>query len=265
MLYIRLSILLILSVQMMKVYPRQCGNEDEEISRIFGDRKEVYFRFNVFSEKDIHFLTRIISIDRVSGGHVVYAYANPLEFGEFLDYGAEYALLVPPGLMVQPEMRPSVNLRALTEWDFYPTYEAYLDMMNQFAQDYPDLCEVFSIGQSIQGREFTLEISEDKMPLASQLPNFWEYNYRSFLNYIEQTGFGIRGAVTDSVTGQPLIAEVYIEDHEKDSSWIYSTAATGIYFRPVYAGIWDVTFSAPGFFSKNISWHPDDQQDGYFA
>ena len=61
-----------------------------------------------------------------------------------------------------------------------------------------------------QCREFTLELSNVKLLPANQLPAFWNYNYRSLLNYIEQTMFGISGTVTDEATGDPLIAEVYI-------------------------------------------------------
>ncbi|MBM3436467.1 MAG: PKD domain-containing protein, partial [Bacteroidetes bacterium] len=103
-----------------------------------------------------------------------------------------------------------------------------------------------------QGREFTLEMSYNKMPPASQLPNFWEYNYRSLLNYIEQAAFGISGTVTDAGNGNPVIAEIYIENHELDSSWVYSSGVNGKYSRLIFEGTYDVTFSAPGYFPQTI-------------
>jgi PKD repeat protein len=103
-----------------------------------------------------------------------------------------------------------------------------------------------------QGREFTLEMSDNKMPPASQLPDFWDYNYRSLLNYMEQAMFGIRGFVTDAGNGQPLVAEVFIENHESDSSWAYSDDANGKYSRLVHGGTYDVTFSAPGYYPQTI-------------
>jgi hypothetical protein len=103
-----------------------------------------------------------------------------------------------------------------------------------------------------QGREFTLEISNDFIMPPNQLPDYWNYNYRSFLNYMEQVLFGIRGIVTDSNTSEPLNAEIYILDHEEDSSWIYTSLPTGNYNRVIYEGTYDVRYSAPGYISKII-------------
>ncbi|MBU2650632.1 MAG: carboxypeptidase regulatory-like domain-containing protein [Bacteroidetes bacterium] len=103
-----------------------------------------------------------------------------------------------------------------------------------------------------QCREFTLEISDDKTPPASQLNNFWEYNYRSFLNYIDQNTFGLRGTVTDADSGEPLVAEVFVLNHEEDSSWVYSDVANGNYHRLLFEGTWDVRFRVPGYYPQTF-------------
>ncbi len=102
------------------------------------------------------------------------------------------------------------------------------------------------------GREFTLEISNAKLPPASQLPQFWEYNYRSFLGYMKQAAYGVKGIVTDSITGEPIKAKVYIAGHDIDSSWVFSNLPLGEYFRPIYEGTYDIKFSSPGYFPKTI-------------
>ncbi|MCD4735586.1 MAG: PKD domain-containing protein [Bacteroidales bacterium] len=103
-----------------------------------------------------------------------------------------------------------------------------------------------------QCREFTLEMSSTKLLPESQLNNHWNYNYRSFLNYIEQSLFGVRGIVSDSITGLPIEAEVYVINHELDSSWVYSSLPAGNYHRLLYQGTYDIRFSAPGYFPKTI-------------
>ncbi|MCD4788642.1 MAG: PKD domain-containing protein, partial [Bacteroidales bacterium] len=103
-----------------------------------------------------------------------------------------------------------------------------------------------------QCREFTLELSNIKLLPANQLPAYWDYNYRSFLNYMEQTLFGINGTITDSETGDPVVAEIYIENHDTDSSWVYSYESTGNYYRPIFEGTWDVTFTAPGYYPQTF-------------
>ncbi|MEZ5083806.1 MAG: M14 family zinc carboxypeptidase [Bacteroidales bacterium] len=98
-----------------------------------------------------------------------------------------------------------------------------------------------------QCREVTMEISDVKLISASLLQAHWEYNRRSLLNYLEQCLYGVRGVVTDAVSGQPMEAEVYVLSHEidNDSSWVYSDPVTGNYHRLLYAGTYDIRFSAP--------------------
>lgn len=434
---------------------------DEIIAKLFKNRGELYFKFELNSPKEILTLTKIISIDNLKGT-TVYAYANPIEFLRFLELGYDYEALTPPSMLNTAEMRDQVTVKGITDWDFYPTYQAYVSMMYQFQADYPGLCQVVSIGQSIQGREllfarisdnvgldegepqfmytgtihgdettgyilllrlidylltnygsdpritnmvnnldiwinpasnpdgtyhggnntvngatrynangvdlnrnypdpqdgphpdgnpwqvetiafmnfaenhhfvssanthggtevcnypwdtwatlhaddvwwqyvcheyadtaqfyspngymnefddgitngyawyevaggrqdymtyfhqcreFTLEMSDTKLLPANQLPALWQYNYRSLLNYMEQTMFGIQGTVTDATSGNPLKAEVFIGNHDADSSWVYSGETTGKYARLIHAGSWNVTFSATGYFPQTI-------------
>ena len=102
-------------------------------------------------------------------------------------------------------------------------------------------------------REVTLEISNVKLPPPSELPEFWEYNYRSLLNYIEQSLFGIRGLITDEQTGEAIAAEVYIEGHDEDNSQVYSSLPIGNYNRHIYEGNYSVTYSADGYIPKVVS------------
>jgi len=102
-------------------------------------------------------------------------------------------------------------------------------------------------------REVTMEISTTKKPSVSTLPNYWNYNYRSLLNYMEQCLYGIKGIVTDSITGLPLKAKVFIQGHDIDSSHVYSMLPIGNYFRPIYGGNYNVTYSASGYYSKTVN------------
>ncbi len=102
-------------------------------------------------------------------------------------------------------------------------------------------------------REATIEVSSTKKPPASQLPTYWKYLRRSLLNYIEQSTYGIRGIVTDSITGAPLRAKVFIQGHDFDSSFIYSALPVGNYHRLLYPGSYHLTFTAPGYYPKTLS------------
>jgi hypothetical protein len=122
-------------------------------------------------------------------------------------------------------------------WDWYEVDGGRQDYMNYFRY-----C-----------REFTLELSDDKTPDPNALPDLWDANYPSLLNYIEQSLFGLRGIVTDSITGYPLKVKVEILSHDIDSSHVYSNMPIGNYHRYLYQGNYDVTFSKSGYHSKTIN------------
>jgi len=432
----------------------------QDVDKIIEDRNEVYFSFVEKEAAVLDELSRIISIDNVNDDFQVFAYANKSGFSGFLEKGIQYEILQHPGTLIRPRMLDKVDVKAIQSWDFYPTYDAYVDMMYQFEANFPDICEVFSIGYtneerellvarisdnvgqaegepeflysssmhgdettgyvlmlrlidyllngygndprltnivdgidiyisplanpdgsyhvgnsniygaqrfnamgvdlnrnypdpedgphpdgnpwqketvhymhfaaehnfvmganihggtevlnypwdtwprlaadddwwvyvcreyadtahihapsnylsgynngitngyqwySISGgrqdymnyfhqaREVTLEISDVKLLPASQLPAHWDYNYRSFLNYLEQATFGVRGRITDSATGDPLEAEVFVLNHEEDSSWAYSSLPIGNYHRLLHAGTYDIRYSKSGYLTQ---------------
>ena len=102
-------------------------------------------------------------------------------------------------------------------------------------------------------REITLELSNDKIPHPNELSNLWDANYLSLLNYMEQSLFGLRGIVTDSITGNPLKAKVEIIGHDIDSSHVYSNLPIGNYHRYLIQGNYDVTFKKNGYYPKTIN------------
>jgi hypothetical protein len=103
-----------------------------------------------------------------------------------------------------------------------------------------------------QCRTLYLELSVRKNLPAPDLLRHWEYNYRSLFAFLEQAFNGIQGTVTDSKTGGPLHAKVYIENHDKDNSHVYSNLPHGDYYRPIIAGTYDITFSSDGYHPKTI-------------
>lgn len=98
-----------------------------------------------------------------------------------------------------------------------------------------------------QGREVTIELSEDDMPDSTMLAKYWEYNRDALLNYIEESLYGIYGQVTDAKTGLPLTAKVELLNHDKDNSWVYSNASNGSFFRLLAPGDYQVRVSALGY------------------
>ncbi|MBK7630373.1 MAG: carboxypeptidase regulatory-like domain-containing protein [Ignavibacteriales bacterium] len=159
----------------------------------FQDNHEVYFKFNISDRAEIRTLINIISIDNVEG-NTVYAYANETEFREFegLNYG--YTVLIHPGKLIEPEM--SSDLEGLTAWDVYPTYEAYITMMNLFQANYPNLCRIVDAGNTVQGRKILFAVISDNVTEHEAEPQFM---YTSSMHGDELTGYVLMLRLIDSL------------------------------------------------------------------
>lgn len=146
--------------------------QSSDYTAVLEESGEIYFCTRLDDPDWIQKLSRLVSIDKVEG-ETAFAYANKAEFDRFLKLGFSWEMLPRPGLTGErPVMMDHVNLREVDEWDFYPTYEAYLDIMNQFAADYPEICETFSIGQSVEGRELMMVKISDHIGNREAEPQF---------------------------------------------------------------------------------------------
>ncbi|MBD3234635.1 MAG: T9SS type A sorting domain-containing protein [candidate division Zixibacteria bacterium] len=154
---------------------------------------EYYFKFDYSNRAQLDQLTRIISIDNVKDG-VVFAYANDKQFEQFKALGYEYTILPHPGTLHKPKMTDSVA--EAKEWDSYPTYDAYVDMMYQFAADYPSICSVENIGYSVEGRELLVAKLSDNVGNEENEP---EVFYTSTMHGDETAGYILTLRLIDSL------------------------------------------------------------------
>jgi len=165
----------------------------------FEDAIEIYFEFEISSKSELDQLTRIISIDDVNANNVVRAYANEKEFARFLELQYDFEILQHPGTLIKsPRMLDHVNIREIADWDFYPTYEAYMDMMQQFVDDYPDLCEIHHIGYTYDEREIVAVKISDNVSEQEGEP---EFLYTSSMHGDETTGYVLMLRFIDYLLG----------------------------------------------------------------
>jgi hypothetical protein len=102
-------------------------------------------------------------------------------------------------------------------------------------------------------REVTMELSDTKLPPASQITSFWDYNHKALLNLMEQSLYGVRGVVTNTFDDSPLEAKVFVDLHDIDESFIFSSSEIGNYNRVLKSGTYDITFSAEGFYDETVT------------
>lgn len=93
--------------------------------------------------------------------------------------------------------------------------------------------------------EITLELSEEKNPPPSTLPQLWNDNLQALLNYATESVFGgISGYVVSAETKEPIVATISIDGIDKTIS---SRASFGQFNRPLAPGNYVVRVAAEGF------------------
>ncbi len=183
-----------------------CGNifaqkNQQELNQLMQQRNEYYFTFNLNGNDDLNVIAHTISVDRVDGS-LVTAYANNKEFARFQQLGYEVTLQTPPSLVEEVAMWDGSN-RAAYDWDSYPTYEAYEDMMFQFAIDHPENCEIIELGTLPSNRKIL--IAHLKNGSSEGKPKFL---YTSTIHGDETTGWIMMLRLIDYLLENPDEPEV---------------------------------------------------------
>ncbi len=97
--------------------------------------------------------------------------------------------------------------------------------------------------------DVTIELGDTKWPSSSQLPGLWNDNRDAMLAYMGWALRGVRGVVTDALTGQPLPATVTVMGIDHD---VFTDPDVGDYHRMVEPGTYTVTIAASGYVSQVI-------------
>jgi carboxypeptidase D len=91
----------------------------------------------------------------------------------------------------------------------------------------------------------TVEVSTTKWPAWSQMDTFWSQNRASMLWYMNRViATGVKGVVTDAVTGQPIEVDVNVTQVNKI---IKSDLQVGDYHRLLMPGTYMLTFTKSGY------------------
>ena len=128
--------------------------QQNELQSMMKERNEYYFSFETEDFKSLKEMAKIVSIDKVSGKTVT-AYANNKQYEDFLSLGLNPILLTPPSMLEEHKMFDGKS-RTEYNWDEYPTYEAYVAMMEEFAETYSENCSLIELGTLQSSRKILL-------------------------------------------------------------------------------------------------------------
>ena len=136
-----------------------------------------------------------VSVDYVGNDYIrVYLWGKD----KYTDFSAKYPeakLLPKPGVAKTIVMASSfTDLK--NGWDKYPTYDAYLEAMQYFASNYPNLCRLDTIGTTQQGRLLLAVRITDNPDSIEQEPQFF---YTSTMHGDELTGYVLMLRLIDTL------------------------------------------------------------------
>lgn len=132
------------------------------------------------SENKLEELSFFTSIDRkIENEYLVYV--NEKQFNNFLTLGLEYRLYQEE--KNEKQINVATTIEQMQSLDRYPSYQVYVDLMQNLAQNFPNICKLDTIGYSVENRLIlSLKIHDNATENA---PKFF---YSSTIHGDELTG-----------------------------------------------------------------------------
>ena len=145
-----------------------------------------------------------------------------------------------------PDFAALTHLSAL-----YSSASGYSSLQyRQSYADYPTHGETIDYSYGEAGTAaLTMEISNNKQPAASQIQHYYDINLPSMIEMIKNAGYGIEGTVTDSITGNPVQAAIFVSGLFP----VYSDPAVGDFRKYLTAGTYSVKVVANNYETRIIS------------
>lgn len=92
--------------------------------------------------------------------------------------------------------------------------------------------------------DITIEVSDENMPPANELPIFWDNNQEAMIAYMYKVHQGVRGVVVSSTTDDPLPATITVDDNPHE---VYTDPENGDYYRLLQVGTYTMHYYCYGY------------------
>ncbi|PIE01260.1 MAG: hypothetical protein CSA81_12420 [Acidobacteria bacterium] len=150
---------------------------------------ECYIQIKLQSTEDFEILSRIVQFDEHSMDRIEpRAYTLSSHLPTLRKIGYEITVLPHPG--INPSARMGMLRTPQTKsWDSFPTYAEYVQIMQDYAANYPDICRLYNIGSTTNTNRphdlWVVKITEDPDTEQDEPEVF----YTSTMHGDETTGY----------------------------------------------------------------------------
>jgi hypothetical protein len=134
-------------------------------------------------------LSQKVSLDYIHRNRA-FLYVNRQALEEITSRGISFRIEQSPGSvnfnLNMKDVEELMQKDLSEEWNYYPTYEAYVAMMYKFESDYPDRVKIHKIGTTVMGRDLLFAQIKGSVDQPPGVPQFM---YTSTMHGDEVTGF----------------------------------------------------------------------------
>lgn len=199
--------------------------------------EEVYFRFPLSDKNNISDYQPVIALDKIED-NFAYAYATEKQFAGILEKKLKVEILTNPSKIYNYRM--ATTREEMRNWDYYPTYEVYVEMMYQFQTDYPELCTVYSLGSTVDNREILVAKISDNVTVNEAEPEFF---YTATIHGDETTGYILTLRMIDHLLSNYGIEDELTEIIDGMEIWINPLANPDGTYHSGNHTVWGATRS----------------------
>lgn len=172
----------------------------QKAEKYLEEKGEVCFTFKASSKEQFYELSKVITIGHKHVDEIdleIEAYADAKTFQQFLAYNIPYKVNIKDNELQFDPHKSGLPQQALsknsaiapgwdTTWDSYPTYTEYVNKMNYYANTFPSLCSLETIGTTQNGRALLVLKISDNVNTEEAEPEFF---YTSSMHGNEIAGF----------------------------------------------------------------------------
>lgn len=127
-------------------------------------------------------LSRIVCLAKKTSDSTWLAFANKKQLDRVVDSNIQFKVFNENTLK---SILVATDTSQMSSWNRYPTYSTYLTMMKSFANNYPNICRLDTIGYTVNNRLLLCLIISNNPNVNQDKPNFF---YSSSIHGNELTG-----------------------------------------------------------------------------
>lgn len=130
------------------IFSQKNKQELQKAIRQINTYGDVYFKLPIKDKSELKELPVFISIDsRSIKGHYIKAYVSKKHFQDLLNLHLNFEV-IPKKKTDRKSLTMANTVSQMAGWNRYPTYSVYVQMMQNFANNYPGLTVLDTIGYS---------------------------------------------------------------------------------------------------------------------